>query len=137
MEAKQSDFMPSRATPAPRRSQAGKPLPLTLVRPWRNSDKLVNRALNYLYPWTRHDYPGLQASAVALFGRGIRWSGVQHWLSGRARLPTWAAETMAAKLRANATAANALADELDIYLASQARTPPRHMAPGMRRRTDD
>jgi len=106
---------------------------------WRGCQSLASRVVNHLWPWTRHNYPGLREGVYLTLGRTLAWPTVYPWLRGQVEVPDWALAAFEAETRARALEGLCLADELAAYRASQARRL-RHQ-PGKLRRggrvTDD
>lgn len=80
---------------------------------------LFARALRWLIPWNRSDFPGLMRGALDLVRRPVGgWSGIQHWRSGRRPLPPDIAVMFSAIIRARCMSGLHIADELDAYASA-------------------
>ena len=99
------------------RNTAGGHLPPT----WREKGSLAGRAIDCLWPYQKTRYPGVRSGVRLSLKVFITWDAVRHWMTGRARLPMWAAEALQVELRAKGEASLALAEELGAYLSSRAR----------------
>lgn len=49
----------------------------------------------------------------------VTWQAVQHWMSGRAALPEWAAKALLDQINADIEKGNALLVELDAYIVER------------------
>ena len=103
---------------------------------WRDDAKLASRALNYLWPWPKHAYPGIRKGTALSLGRQLTWGAVRHWFTGRNPLPAWAAEALAEAIEARVAVGAEIAADLRAHVAvCNARL--RHQKGRLRGRTTD
>ena len=102
---------------------------------WRHNSSLPARSVDCLWPWTKHTYPGLYLGMTETLGIEVTAPTIYYWATEKNRLPVWAAERFRDTLRSRARREEALADELDAYIASRA-SELRHQK-GLRRRVDE
>lgn len=82
----------------------------TLVR--GRPGNLTSLAIECLFPWSIGSYPGHRRAVLAILPRPVTWGAVQHWKTGRKRMPVWACEALADYLERRAAADLALAGRL-------------------------
>jgi hypothetical protein len=98
-----------------RSSRTFAPPPLT----GRNT--LCERAASWILPWTVRNYPGVRRGLVELMGMHVTYSAIKGWRTGRRPLPRWAADWMAATIRARCRKGEELAAELEQWARQRAR----------------
>lgn len=113
----------SGAQNSPERRRPGSQTPLLRVRAvvpaWRTDELLAARLVNYLWPWTAHNYPGLRGGMLSVLARPVTWGAVQHWFHGRRPLPGWAARAIEDRIRREVLVGEQLLSELAAYRAEQ------------------
>ena len=92
---------------------------------------LPGRALTWLWPWRRKDYPGQYAGYRATLGNLAALDTIRDWRRGRHPMPVWAARSLADQIHARSLAGLALAGELLTYAEQmeQQRSPRAIAAP--------
>lgn len=80
------------------RRKRGRPRGQKSYPPIAPNCALVRSAINRLVPPPVAGL-GRRKALLELFDNRISWRGIQHWLSGRAAIPHWAAEMVDAKLQ--------------------------------------
>lgn len=83
---------------------------LSSVRPPWSS--VAGRGLQWLYPWSSDDYPGVVQGALELLGGRVTWAAVKHWRAGRDRFPAWARTIMADQIEGRCRAGLQIVEEL-------------------------
>lgn len=94
-------------------------MPRSSYAPWRKNETMAARAVDYLWPWTIQDYPGLRRGVASTLGRHLTWSTVATWLYGRT-VPDWALAAFEAEVRARSLDGLRIAGELAAHRAEQA-----------------
>lgn len=76
---------------------------------------LAARAVHWLLPWRRQEYPGIGPGVSDLLGHSVTVPAIRAWRSGRNRLPAEVARQLATVIRARSLSGLAVAEELEAH----------------------
>jgi hypothetical protein len=70
----------------------------TLYRSVSPTLTAYGHAVQALWPWTVHEYPGIRAGMVKVLQGRAKPRTITHWMAGRRKAPQWAYQLLAAAL---------------------------------------
>jgi hypothetical protein len=83
------------------------------------------RALRWMLPWSRRGYPGFHSGVMAILGRHVTYSAVQHWCKGRRRMSVADSSRLRDIMAARVSDGQQILTELDQYIAQRQQEPRR------------
>lgn len=87
------------------------------IRRTSASPTAANEACSWLLPWGFRDYPGITRGIRQVLGEKASKQAIANWRYGRASLPRWAAEILAAEIRRRCRDGLAIAEALELHAA--------------------
>src|SRR5580698_6135198 len=89
----------------------------------RYGDTLLWRTICWMCPWPQQKYPGRIKTFLSVLGMRVTWGAVAGWISGRRKLPAWAAEMIAEHIASRCETGLHLAAELRAYAEALEASP--------------
>jgi hypothetical protein len=83
------------------------------------------RALRWVLPWSRRDYPGFHRGVTQIIDHWVTYSAVQHWCTGRRRMQVADAIKLRNMIAARLADGQDVLAELDHYIATESNRPRR------------